>query len=309
MADSSKDNKTIILDILKKSSSRISGEELSRITSISRVGVWKHINSLKEHGYEIDSNRNGYFLKKGKDLLQIWEFPKYRDRILFFPELESTMKKAKSLALDGACDRTIIAAEKQTDGKDLKGEKWESDEGGLYFTLILRPELPLSCYNLINLASSIGIYNYLKSLDIESSCRWPNEIIAGNKKISGILTEISGLPDRIEYALVGIGLNINNSSSGISLKEILERDFPRKEALNNLLVNIFEVYDSGFEKIPEIYSSCMDSGRDTVKYLAGKRVVKGTVKSVTREGNLLVCTPDGKDEIILPGDRRISGQT
>ena len=64
MADSSKDNKTIILDILKKSSSRISGEELSRITSISRVGVWKHINSLKEHGYEIDSKQKRLFSQK-----------------------------------------------------------------------------------------------------------------------------------------------------------------------------------------------------------------------------------------------------
>ena len=67
-------------------------------------------------------NRNGYFLKKGKDLLQIWEFPRYRDRILFFPELESTMKKAKSLALDGACDRTINCSR--------KADRWKRPERG-----------------------------------------------------------------------------------------------------------------------------------------------------------------------------------
>ncbi len=77
MTDKNKDNKMIILDILKKSSKRVSGEELSRITSISRVGVWKHINSLKEHGYDIDSNRSGYILKQEKDLLQKWEFPAF----------------------------------------------------------------------------------------------------------------------------------------------------------------------------------------------------------------------------------------
>ena len=301
MTERTKDNKMIILDILKKSSGPVSGEELSRITSISRVAVWKHINSLKEHGYDIDSSRDGYLLNKEKDLLQKWEFPRYKDRIRFFPELDSTMRKAREAALNGAADRTIIAAEKQTAGIDSRGEKWESDEGGLYFTLILRPSLPLSCYNLITLGAAAGIHSYLKSLDIESFCRWPNKILAGERKISGVLTEVSGLPDRIEYALVGIGFNINNISSGISLKDILDKEFPRKKALNDLLTDIFCIYDSGFEKVPELWSSCISSLDEIMQFRIGSRIIKGHFSSVTREGNLVIETYDGEKEIIIPG--------
>ena len=305
MADQSRDNKMIILGILKNSSQPVSGEELSRITSISRVGVWKHIKNLKEHGYEIDSSRNGYSLKKEKDLLQKWEFPRYKDKIFFFPELDSTMKKAREAALDGASDRTIIAAEKQTGGINRKGEKWESDEGGLYFTVILRPEITLSCFNLITLGAAAGINSYLKKLDIKSCCRWPNNVTADGKVISGILTEVSGIPDRIEYALVGIGLNINNESSGISLKEILNRDFPRKKALNDLLTDVFTVYDSGFEKIPKLWSSCFSREKEIMKFNSGGKIIEGYFDSVTREGNLVLETPDSKKEIIFPGDELI----
>ena len=301
MDDMTNDNKMIILDILKNSSGPVSGEELSRITSISRVGVWKHISSLKEHGYEIESSRSGYLLKKEKDLLQKWEFPLYKDRIRFFTEVDSTMEKARKAALDGAGDRTIIAAEKQTEGIDSKGEKWESEKGGLYFTLILRPALPLSCFNLVTLGAAAGINSYLKSLDIDCSCRWPNNILAGKRKISGVLTEVSGTPDRIEYALVGVGFNINNISSGISLKEILKREFPRKKALNGLLTAVFSIYDSGFDNIPELWSSCISSRDEIMKFRTRGRVIIGYFSSVTREGNLVITTEEGKKEIIFPG--------
>jgi BirA family biotin operon repressor/biotin-[acetyl-CoA-carboxylase] ligase len=300
-----KDNKLIILDILKNSSTRVSGEELSRITSISRVGVWKHINSLKEHGYEINSNRSGYLLESSRDLLQKWEFPRFKDSIKFYPEIDSTMKKAKSLALSGAKDRTIVAAEKQTQGRDRKGRIWESKGGGLYFTIILRPQLPLNFYNLITLATAVGINNYLKSLNIDSSCKWPNDILIGDEKISGILTEISGTPERIEYALVGIGMNINNSSSGISLKDVMKKEVPRNIALNDLLINIFSIYDSGFNNIPELWSFGSLFKGTELKYKINKTVFTGKCKSITRDGNLILETDKGTEEIIFPGDERV----
>ena len=305
MAENNKDNKMIILDILKKSSAPVSGEEISRFLSISRAGVWKHINSLKEHGYEIVSNRNGYFLEKGKDILQKWEFPAYKDRLNFFPEIDSTMKKAKNSALEGAEDRTIIAAEKQTEGIDRKGDKWESEEGGLYFTIILRPEIPLSGYNLITLAAVSGIINYLKDLGIESRCRWPNEVITGGKKISGILTEISGIPDRIDYALVGIGININNESSGISVKEILKKEIHRKTALNNLLENIFSIIDSGFDNIQNLWNKTPDIFENReIQYRVSNRIIKGKIKSVTRNGNIILSTDSDEEIVITPGDEK-----
>ena len=309
MSSDSKDNKMIILSILKNSSDRVSGEELSRITSISRVGVWKHINSLKEHGYEIDSNRSGYILKQEKDILQKWEFPRYINSIEIFSDIDSTMKKAKKQALEGAEDRTIIAAEKQTEGKDRKGGQWISEEGGLYFTVILRPDLPLSCWNLLTLASSAGIKKYLESLGINSRCRWPNDILAENRKIAGILTEVSGLPGRIEYALLGIGININNTSSGISLKEIFHRDFPRKKALNDILENIFETIDCGYENIPHLWESSSAHKDEELSFKVNNRIIEGYFKSVTREGNLLLKTRDGNETVIIPGDREIHNQT
>lgn len=305
MADKTKDNKMLILNILKKSKKPVSGEELGKIASISRVSVWKHIKSLKEHGYEIDSAKSGYFLKKEKDLLQKWEFPQYKNRIKVYLEIDSTMRKARAAAHKGAESRTIIAAEKQTEGIDSKGKKWESKAGGLYFTIILRPNLALSCFNLLTLGAAAGITQYLKSLDIESSCRWPNSVVIDKKKISGILTEVSGTSEKIDYALVGIGFNINNISSGISLKEILKKDLPRQQVLNSLLEHIFRIYDSEMHNIPKLWNSFVNIKNRNMQFKIKNKIVKGSIKELTRDGNLLIKTSNGNTEIIIPGDEVI----
>ncbi len=306
MVNINSDKKFSILNCLKNSTSPVSGEELSRITGISRVGVWKHIKRLKEHGYEINSNHSGYLLETGSDLLQPWEFPDLKNEISFFAETDSTMLRAKEMARKGAPDRSIVVAETQTGGKGRKDRKWESEKGGLYFTIILRPDIPLNYYNLLTLSTAVGINSYFETLIPESRCKWPNDILIGNKKISGILTEISGTSDRIEYALIGIGININNRSEGISLKDALKKDVPREQVLDSVLKSIFKIYDSDLSDIPSMWNSKSSFRKTKIKYRINSRIIEGRCRSVTREGNLLLETDTGKNEIIFPGDERIA---
>ena len=130
-----------VLQILFKSSEDIvSGVSLSEKLGISRVAVWKHIKSLKANGVEINSTSKGYTLPNKDDLLFPFCFEKYQDKIHFFPSVATTMNSAKKMARDGLDDFSVIIAQNQTQGRGRLNRKWISSDGGLWFTLVLKPD-------------------------------------------------------------------------------------------------------------------------------------------------------------------------
>ena len=135
--------KAEILNILRNQQDLVSGEHLSETLGISRVSVWKHIQKLRDHGYRIDASATGYRLGESPDELFPWEFYGRSERIAYYPEIGSTMDAAKELAREGCEPMTVVVAGRQTSGRGRLQRPWISDPGGLYFTMVLRPTVPV----------------------------------------------------------------------------------------------------------------------------------------------------------------------
>jgi len=132
-------------------------------------------------------------------------------RLHDFEELESTNAKAMEMASKGAPEGTVVIARRQTRGRGRLDREWRSSDGGLYLSIILRPEAPASSSTVLPFMAGLCVSKTLStSCGIVSSLKWPNDVLIGDRKVCGILTESSVLGDRLEYVVIGIGINVNN---------------------------------------------------------------------------------------------------
>ncbi|MBU8911919.1 MAG: biotin--[acetyl-CoA-carboxylase] ligase, partial [Desulfobacterales bacterium] len=220
----------------------ISGVKLSSALNISRVAVWKHIKTLKESGFDIESRPKGYVLLNHDDLLLPFCFnEEFEKKIFHFQELETTMDKAKILAKNGAPHLSVVIAENQTTGRGRLNRKWFSSKGGLWFTLILKPDTPPPLSYIYNFAASLSLSRSLNRLfDVNVSVKWPNDILLNGKKLVGLLSEMETRGDMVEFINIGIGINVNNAPRtyeprAVSLKDVLHKTVSRRLILETFL--------------------------------------------------------------------------
>ncbi len=219
----------------------VSGEELSQHLGISRVSIWKHIKKLQELNYDIQSGPTGYKLLGIPDALYPWEFGDREHLIQYFPEVDSTMLEAKQLARKGCPQFTVIVAERQMNGRGRLKRTWFSDVGGLFFTLVLRPEIPAVMMSRYSFAASLCLALVLqKEYGIEARVKWPNDILVEEKKICGMLAEMEMESDMVSFLNIGIGLNVNNNPTpnepnSVSLRQLLGKPVSRKQILISFL--------------------------------------------------------------------------
>jgi BirA family biotin operon repressor/biotin-[acetyl-CoA-carboxylase] ligase len=233
-----------ILKALRERTDYLSGEKLSEQLGISRVSIWKHIHSLKDDGYVIEASPRGYKLVSSPDLLLPYEFPDLEQRIHYFPEIGSTMDAARDLAKKGVGEGTIVIAEAQTCGRGRLSREWLSPDGGIYFTLVLRPRISPAYAPRINLMAAVAVATTIrKLLGLKAELKWPNDVLIADKKVCGILAEMDAEMDVVNFVNVGIGINANTSipqfeKTVTSLKDMLGKEISRKEFLSTLLVEI-----------------------------------------------------------------------
>lgn len=205
-----------IIKALSKTKDYISGEELSKELNVSRTTVWNYIKSLRKEGYEIIAKSNkGYKLILNSDKFLPAEFLTGLDDIesvRVFDSIDSTNIYCKENHIK-LKDRTLVIAKEQINGRGRLGRKWISSKGqGIYFSLVLKPEMALEeafMFNQVIALSIINVINkYLNKNTLE--IKWPNDIIINNKKIAGILTETSGELEKVDYIIIGVGINLNN---------------------------------------------------------------------------------------------------
>ena len=145
-----------------------------------------------------------------------------------FAVIDSTNKKAKELAETGCEHGTLVTAESQEAGIGRRGRSWSSEEGtGIYMSLVLRPEIKTECASSITLVAAISVARAIINLFKESSqeavfpqIKWPNDIVLNKKKVCGILTELSLDGTKIDYIVIGIGINVSNQSFPEELQSI-----------------------------------------------------------------------------------------
>lgn len=247
-----------ILKFLRDSNEYISGEFLSSQLNISRNAIWKHINALKQEGYEIDSIRNkGYKLLKIPNIISTQTLTPFLTttfigRNLFSLEsVDSTNIYAKTLCkthpLDGAC----IVSKIQTSGSGRFNRNWISPIGGIWNSTILTPEInPIDAHK-ITLIAAVAMHNTLKDFNILTQIKWPNDLYLNKKKICGILTTMNCDMDKINYLILGLGLNVNIPQEYFSQNNLLEATSLKAET--NIEYNLADILGNFYNNFETLY--------------------------------------------------------
>jgi BirA family biotin operon repressor/biotin-[acetyl-CoA-carboxylase] ligase len=298
-----------ILNILKAESGIVSGETISSLLGISRVSIWKHIHKLLEAGYDIRSTPIGYQLVSSPDALYPWEFPEREKYIHYYTEASSTMDIARDLARKGCPSFTVVIAGSQTKGRGRLKRIWLSEEGGLYFTVVTRPDIPLIMSSRINFMASVVLVKTLRDLfGIEAMVKWPNDILVGGRKLSGMLSEMEAEGDLVSFINIGLGVNVNNDPvreepMSTSLKSLVGRNVSRKEILDSFL-NLFEkkVKEGNYDDVMLQWKKNTATLNREVKIVTTSGELHGTAIDIDDNGSLLLKQPDGCIKTVLFGD-------
>lgn len=206
----------VIIEKLGASSVPVSGEALASELGMSRVALWKRIESLKAWGYGIKASRKGYELISN-DGLAGWELDS-PEPVLLFDTVGSTMDEARVLAVGGAPSGATVLALRQTKGRGRNGGAWESPAGGLYLSFVLRSHLPPSHAGALPLEVALQTNAALGQAGISSvAFNWPGSMVScatgkgaartSPRKVGGILVEAYGDIGRADFYIVGLGLN------------------------------------------------------------------------------------------------------
>ncbi|MFA5368219.1 MAG: biotin--[acetyl-CoA-carboxylase] ligase [Dehalococcoidia bacterium] len=314
-------NKREILERLRQGTP-VSGEELGQSIGVSRTAVWKYINELKRQGYVIDSvpGRGYHFISAPDDLLpeEIASGLKTHvigRRIVYESETPSTQAIAKALASQGAAEGTIVVAETQSGGRGRVGRPWSSPRGGIYFSIILRPDINPGEALRLPLVAGIAVAQAIKrETNLGPRLKWPNDILIDTKKVGGILTELSAEPDRLDWVIIGIGLNVNTphesfteevEETATSLMEAGGKEIPRVKLLQGILAEFESLYgslaESGFEPLRQTWKDLSDTIGAHVVVTLPSGQIKGLVEDIDSDGALILKKADGAVERIVAG--------
>ena len=313
-----------ILKLLRQQSQDyLSGEEISRQLAVSRTAVWKHIQELKNHGYEIEAHpRKGYRLKSRPDLLLPEEIRAglstqlLGSQIVHFYDTSSTNNEAKRLAADDAVEGTIVVSEAQTLGRGRLNRGWFSPPGGgVWVSVILRPPFPPQEAPKCTLMAAVATVEAIREVSgLACGIKWPNDILWQGRKLVGILTEMSAEMDAINFVVLGIGINVSLQESdfpeelrniGASVSMGAEREVSRVEVLQKLLERLEHWYQvvkkEGFEPVLEAWRRESITLGQPVRVLAGEETYDGVAEELAEDGSLLVRTENGLRRV-LAGD-------
>jgi BirA family biotin operon repressor/biotin-[acetyl-CoA-carboxylase] ligase len=234
-------------------------------------------------------------------------------KIVYKEKTGSTQVLAKKIAESGEGEGILVVCEEQESGYGRLRREWKSPKGGIWFSLVLRPGISPEKASLITFAMSMAICRALKKrFNITAGIKWPNDICLGTKKLSGILTEMSAEVGRLNWVVVGVGINVNNQiphllrKTAVSLKAFLKKEVKRAEFLGaildefktlykGVLVNGFSVYSGEYNRLSSLNGKkiSVDTGID---------VISGTAQKVDNHGYLWVRKETGDMEKIVAGD-------
>jgi len=309
---------TILELLYREKGGIVSGVTLSRRIGISRVAVWKHITALKNAGFAIGSGPTGYHLMDSHDLLLPFCFDgslpgsadtPLQDRIFYFPQVETTMDTARNLVRQGAPHLSCVVAEHQTRGRGRLNRQWESGRGGLWFTLILVPDIPPAMAYLYNFAASLSLSKALEKLfHIDVRVKWPNDLLWNGSKLVGLLSEIETQADMIRFLLVGIGINANNDPASelfdaVSIRQILGRPVSRKKILVAFLQELlFHTRNMEPAAIMKAWKERTATIGSRVRVKTHKQTFQGLALDVDDTGTLLLKDDNQQVHRIIYGD-------
>jgi BirA family biotin operon repressor/biotin-[acetyl-CoA-carboxylase] ligase len=315
-----------VLEILERSDGPASGETISNELGITRSAVWKHINELRAMGYDISSSqKEGYQLTRTSSKLLPYEIHKklrtqfIGKKMRYLENTPSTIWVGKQICSGGDVGKMhgmVIIAEEQTGGIGRMGRAWVSPSGGIWVTVVLKPHIPINRVFMITMAGSVAVARAIRrEFDLGALIKWPNDIFIGNKKVAGLLLELSAEADTVHYCLLGIGIDVNvplNQFSSALQKDItsisaeLGHEVDRASFLARILrefENHYLLIESGeYDTVIREWKSlsCTLDRRVDIRTL--KNSFSGEAIDIDEFGALIIRKDNGKLERVIAGD-------
>ena len=309
-----------ILKILDKHPGEyVSGEKICKSVGVSRASIWKHIETMRHLGYRIEGLHHlGYKLLSRPDRL-IPEEIKCNLNTKFmgcdvhsYESLDSTNDTAYQLAVSGAPEGTVVVAEQQRKGKGRQKRHWHSPKGGIYLSCVLRPEIEPKEIAKVTLAAAVAACEALRdSTGLEAMIKWPNDILVDGKKICGILTEMKAEQDRVNFLVLGIGINVNSPQTGLlsgatSVEKEVGGPVRKVDLTQKLLVrleeNIILFKKGSFTDIIKMWHRLSLTVGEVVKVHCHDEVIEGQAVDLDENGALVIRLDSGIQRRVLSGD-------
>lgn len=317
-----------ILASLRKQNEAVSGKSLCEGLGISRVAVSKHVKTLRNLGYNIES-----MPKRGHKLISVPNIPYESEVYLnlktsfiaknykFLNSADSTNNLLMKLPDNEAVRGTVFATDTQTSGRGRLDHEWFSPAGkNLYFSVLLRPKVsPYSAAQLpLVTASAILRALHIISPNLEAKVKWPNDILVNNRKIAGVLCEMDSDMDAVHRVVIGIGINVNLNKNDLpkslrpiatSIKEETGTTVNRPRLLAAILNSLEECYDLWMNKglkplLAEIEKKSVLTEKK-VTLITQAAEISGTVTGIAENGMLVLKKPDGSTINVPSGEVHI----
>lgn len=302
----------------------VSGEEISKALHISRAAVWKSVKALRSDGCAIVSAPNrGYCLHPERTHLLMPQIQRglascpWAGQVQLLEEVDSTNTRAKQLAAQGAPHGTVVIAGRQSGGRGRLGRQFSSPNGGVYLSVLLRPQEAASELLHLTAAVAVAVRRAISDCcDLQTDIKWMNDLLIDGKKVCGILTELateagSGM---LEYAVIGMGINCNTRmedfpedvrSKAASLCSARGRTINPNELASALVRRLYEM-DACLQTqranyLAEYAAACITIGKD-VLLLRGGESREAHALGIDAHGGLLVRYADGTTATVNAGE-------
>ena len=236
--------------------------------------------------------------------------------VFIFNQISSTNIKAKDLAQHGEQEGTIVISRTQTKGRGRFDRKWESPRGGLYSSIILRPKIKPDKTTLLTMVGSLSVCKTINSLyGLSSTIKWPNDVMINRKKVAGILLEAELDNDKVDYVVLGIGLNLNTNLdllppelryNSTSIFNELNQTVDHHSFLKHLFMTLNEHYskfiNQDINSILSEWKKQSDTIGRNVRILTSSEKIIGKAFDIDESGFLIITTNLGEQKKITSGD-------
>jgi BirA family biotin operon repressor/biotin-[acetyl-CoA-carboxylase] ligase len=235
----------------------------------------------------------------------------------YFSEIDSTNSYARGLAEQGAGEGEIIIAEAQTRGRGRLGRSWISPPFfNLYFSVILRPQLPPIHAPQLTLMAAVALADTIASfIRTPPTIKWPNDILVGGKKLAGVLTESSCNSERIEFVILGIGVNLNYPVASMpevireratSIVSLTKKNVSREAFMRRLIQDLDRCYgeleEVGFNSLATRWEAVFGLRGKKVRVEMAEQIMIGTAQGIDKDGALILEDERGERQRIVAGD-------
>ena len=319
-----------LLRLLRASAVHLPAADLAAQLRVPRAHVEARLDALRAAGFEIEKHPSlGCRLLVAPDRLiaddlkaRLGECALIRD-IVVFEETDSTNDRAAQLGRQGIAGGIAIFAERQTAGRGRFGRRWESAaHRGLWFSLLLRPALPMALWPRLTTWAATGIAAGIEqATGLSARIKWPNDIHLAGRKVAGILTETVSDPGGAPFAIVGIGVNVNHESSDFpaslagsatSLRIAAGRALDRAA----LAAAIFHSLAARFAALAEDFAALVAEAEERsvllgqwIEVRAAESILAGAAAGLDSEGRLLLRGADGSVRALTAGEVTILART